>query len=227
MRLFADNIPGPIAYLDRSLKYTFVNQAFANSVCKPQDEIYGKTPFEVMASDVASFLRPIAQARARRRARRIRAHRHDAAGPAPLDARPHRARPRRRPARCAACIAPNTTSTTSSSPSRRWPRARSSCASSPTTFRSRSSTSTTNLRYVFVNEAFLRLTGLDRDNVIGKHVGGSASAPATTRRWSPFVQRAVAGRGGDLRADASSTRSAARAGCAARMRARRRSSTAR
>ena len=59
MRLFADNIPGPIAYLDRNLRYTFVNQAFANSVCKPQDEIYGKTPFEVMASDVASFLRPI------------------------------------------------------------------------------------------------------------------------------------------------------------------------
>ena len=49
MRSFADNIPGPIAYLDRNLKYTFVNQAFANSVCKPQDEIYGKTPFEVMA----------------------------------------------------------------------------------------------------------------------------------------------------------------------------------
>ena len=59
MRLFADNIPGPIAYLDRSLKYTFVNQAFANAVCRPQDEIYGKTPFEVMAPDVASFLRPI------------------------------------------------------------------------------------------------------------------------------------------------------------------------
>ena len=59
MRSFADNIPGPIAYLDRNLRYTFVNQAFANSVCKPQDEIYGKTPFEVMPSEVANFLRPI------------------------------------------------------------------------------------------------------------------------------------------------------------------------
>jgi predicted permease len=29
LRLFADNIPGPIAYLDKSLHYTFVNQAFA------------------------------------------------------------------------------------------------------------------------------------------------------------------------------------------------------
>src|SRR6185312_6191089 len=59
LRLFADNIPGPIAYLDKSLHYTFVNQAFANWVCKPQDEIYGKTPFEVMSSDVAAFLRPV------------------------------------------------------------------------------------------------------------------------------------------------------------------------
>jgi len=59
LRLFADNIPGPIAYLDRSLKYTFVNQAFANWVCKAQDEIYGKAPHDVLAGDVASFLRPI------------------------------------------------------------------------------------------------------------------------------------------------------------------------
>src|SRR4029079_4484841 len=59
LRLFADNIPGPIAYLDKSLHYSFVNQAFANWVCKPQDEIYGRTPFEVMAADVAAFLRPV------------------------------------------------------------------------------------------------------------------------------------------------------------------------
>ena len=59
LRLFADNIPGPIAYLDRSLRYTFVNQAFANWVMKPQDDIYGKSPYEVLKSDVSSFLRPI------------------------------------------------------------------------------------------------------------------------------------------------------------------------
>ena len=59
LRLFADNIPGPIAYLDKKLKYTFVNQAFANWVCRPQDQIYGKTPYEVMPHDVNSFLRPI------------------------------------------------------------------------------------------------------------------------------------------------------------------------
>ncbi len=59
LRLFADNIPGPIAYLDKTLKYTFVNQAFANWVCRPQDQIYGKTPYDVMPHDVNSFLRPI------------------------------------------------------------------------------------------------------------------------------------------------------------------------
>src|SRR5215813_2214477 len=59
MRLFAGNIPGPIAYLDKSLRYTFVNQAFANWVCRPQDQIYGKTPYEIMPSDVGAFLRPI------------------------------------------------------------------------------------------------------------------------------------------------------------------------
>src|SRR5207249_487984 len=36
-----------------------VNQAFAHWVCRPQDQIYGKTPYEVMPHDVNSFLRPI------------------------------------------------------------------------------------------------------------------------------------------------------------------------
>jgi len=59
LRLFADNIPGPIAYLDKKVRYTFVNQAFANWVCLPQDQIYGKSPYEVLPRDVGSFLRPI------------------------------------------------------------------------------------------------------------------------------------------------------------------------
>src|SRR5579862_1093274 len=59
LRLFADNIPGPVAYLDRKLKYTFVNQAFATWVSRPQDQIYGKTPYDVMPHDVNAFLRPI------------------------------------------------------------------------------------------------------------------------------------------------------------------------
>ena len=95
MRLFADNIPGPIAYLDRSLRYTFVNQAFANAVCKPRDEIYGKTPFEVVAAEVAQFLRPILEARASRRTCRIRACRYLRTGQPALAARARRARPGR------------------------------------------------------------------------------------------------------------------------------------
>ncbi|HEY8242040.1 MAG TPA: PAS domain-containing protein, partial [Casimicrobiaceae bacterium] len=59
LRLFADNIPGPIAYLDRALRYTFVNQAFANVAARPQEEIYGRTPAEILPADVASFLRPV------------------------------------------------------------------------------------------------------------------------------------------------------------------------
>ncbi|MEO8303325.1 MAG: PAS domain-containing protein [Betaproteobacteria bacterium] len=59
LRLIADNIPGPIAYLDSASTYTFVNQAFANWVRRPQDQICGRTPFEVLAPDVASFLRPV------------------------------------------------------------------------------------------------------------------------------------------------------------------------
>ncbi|CAG0957917.1 putative signaling protein [Burkholderiales bacterium] len=59
LRLFADNIPGPIAYLDRTLRYTLVNQAFANLACRPQEEIYGRTPAEILPPDVAGFLRPV------------------------------------------------------------------------------------------------------------------------------------------------------------------------
>ena len=59
LRLFADNIPGPIAYLDRALSYTFVNQAFANLACRPQEDIYGRTPADILPADVATFLRPI------------------------------------------------------------------------------------------------------------------------------------------------------------------------
>ncbi len=112
MRLFADNIPGPIAYLDRNLKYTFVNQAFANSVCKPQDEIYGKTPFQVMIVRRRVVPAPDPEARAGRRARRVRARRqHDgrAAAAGCTAASRRTSTPR---ARCAASTAPSTTSTT-------------------------------------------------------------------------------------------------------------------
>ena len=211
MRLFADNIPGPIAYLDRNLKYTFVNQAFANSVCKPQDEIYGKTPFEVMVSDVASFLRPIlkraprastsntsASARPRRRAA--------------LAARPHRARPRgdrlgtrpllhriRHPRpeahRAGAC------------------RARGAAASFQRQHSRADRLRRPDRRYKFVNEAFLRLSasiattvlGKTTDEVLGPDLAGIME-PVTQSRDSRARRSPTSAR--------SSMRAAASDGCA-------------
>jgi diguanylate cyclase (GGDEF)-like protein/PAS domain S-box-containing protein len=59
LRLFADNIAGPVAYLDADLRYTFVNQAFANWVCRPQDELYGRAPADVMPGDIYAFVQPL------------------------------------------------------------------------------------------------------------------------------------------------------------------------
>jgi PAS domain S-box-containing protein len=63
LRLIADNIPGPIAYLDRASTYTFVNQAFANWVRRPQDQIYGRTPFEVLRPTSRRSCAPCSSAR--------------------------------------------------------------------------------------------------------------------------------------------------------------------
>src|SRR5262249_9012064 len=58
LRVFADNIPGPVAYLDGTMRYTFVNQAFANWLGKRPDEIVGRAPVEVMPRDVYAFMLP-------------------------------------------------------------------------------------------------------------------------------------------------------------------------
>ena len=112
LRLFTDNIPGPIAYLDRALEITFVQSGVRELGGRAQDEIYGRTPHDVMPRDVSAFLRPILSRALAGEQRRIRTCRHRAVGRAALDARTRRARPRRRPARCAGSIAPSTTSTT-------------------------------------------------------------------------------------------------------------------
>ncbi len=191
MRLFADNIPGPIAYLDRGLNYTFVNQAFANSVCKPQDEIYGKTPFEVMASDVASFIRPILK-----RAQGGEHVEYERVGTTPQGS--HRWMHGR--------IAPDLDASgtvrglycteydihdlklTEQALAAREEQLRlfTDNIPEPVVYLDE------NLRYVFVNESFLRLTGLHRDNVIGRtsaEVVGTSDYSAL----EPFILRAVAG----------------------------------
>jgi diguanylate cyclase (GGDEF)-like protein/PAS domain S-box-containing protein len=65
LRLFADNIGGPLAYLDRNLRFTFVNQAFANLACRAQSELCGHTPAEALPDFTAAFLQPFLD-RARR-----------------------------------------------------------------------------------------------------------------------------------------------------------------
>jgi PAS domain S-box-containing protein len=104
LRLFADNIPGPIAYLDRSLRYTFVNQAFANWVNRAQDEIYGRTPYE------PSYARSSAAPRkARTSSTSASAYRPTTSAAGCMGASRPISTER---ARCAGCIAPSMTSTT-------------------------------------------------------------------------------------------------------------------
>jgi diguanylate cyclase (GGDEF)-like protein/PAS domain S-box-containing protein len=167
MRLFADNIPGPIAYLDRNLKYTFVNQAFANSVLRAQDEIYGKTPFQIMGSDVAAFLRPILK-----RAQAGEHVEYERIGNTPLGSRRW----------LHGRLAPDLDATgsvrglycteydihdlklTEQALAAREEQLRlfNDNIPEPIVYLS------ADRRYEFVNEAFLRFVGLDRDQVIGK-----------------------------------------------------------
>ena len=89
-----------------------------------------------------------------------------------------------RPARCAACIAPNTTSTTSSSPSRRWPTREEQLRLFTDNIPEPVVYVDTERNYTFVNDAFLRLVGMDRDDVIGKSVAATCSAPRSSNSSS-------------------------------------------
>ena len=199
LRLFADNIPGPIAYLDKKLKYTFVNQAFANWVCRPQDEIYGKTPYEVMPHDVNSFLRPIIQARAGRRERRLRTHRRQRGRRSGDGCTAASRRTSMPPALCAACIAPNTTSTISSSPSRRSQTREEQLRLFTDNIPEPVVYVDTDRNYTFVNDAFLRLVGFDREG--GDRQVGEGGARRGGVRVPAAVHRSRgARRGRDLRA---------------------------
>ena len=58
IRVFTENIPTVIAYLDASIRYTFANGAFMALVGKSREEIIGKTPEEVVGPTAAAHNRP-------------------------------------------------------------------------------------------------------------------------------------------------------------------------
>jgi diguanylate cyclase (GGDEF)-like protein/PAS domain S-box-containing protein len=191
LRLFADNIPGPIAYLDKKLKYTFVNQAFANWVCRPQDQIYGKTPYEVMPHDVNAFLRPIikrAQEGENVEYERIgvsadsrRRWMHGRIAP-DLDATG-----KLRGLYCTEYDIHDLKQTEQALATREEQlRLFTDNIPEPVVYVD------TDRNYTFVNDAFLRLVGLDRESVIGKSAKEVLGADAFEFQ-QPFIDRAARG----------------------------------
>ena len=191
LRLIADNIPGPIAYLDRASTYTFVNQAFANWVRWPQDQIYGRTPFEVLAPDVASFLRPILE-RAQG-GENIEYERIDS----PPDGKQRWVHGRVAPDLDAAGRLRGLYCTeydihdlklTEQALAAREEQLRLYTDNIPDPV----SYLDTDRRHAFVNEAFLQLNGLDRADVIGKTAAEVIGLEAT-EALAPYHDRAFAG----------------------------------
>ncbi len=168
-----------------------MNQAFANAVCKPQDEIYGKTPFEVMASDVATFIRPIVK-----RAQGGEHVEYERVGTTP------QGHNRWMHGRIAPDLdVPGTVrglycteydihdlKLTEQALAAREEQLRlfTDNIPEPVVYLDE------NLRYVFVNESFLRLTGLERNNVIGR-TSAEVTGAADYSALEPFILRAAAG----------------------------------
>ena len=191
LRLFADNIPGPIAYLDRGLRYTFCNQAFANWLCSAQREIYGKTPNEVMPPDVAAFLRPIlkrAQAGEHVDYERVstttegeRRWMHGRVAP-DLDASGAV-----RGLYCTEYDIHDLKLTEQALAAREEQlRLFTDNIPDPVVYLD------PERRYLFVNEAFLQLTGLDRDEIIGRELADGAAGESSLM-LAPYVQQAMTG----------------------------------
>jgi diguanylate cyclase (GGDEF)-like protein/PAS domain S-box-containing protein len=59
LRLFTDNVPVSIAYLDTHRRYVFVNRTFADARGRTREEIIGRTTAEVLGQDVADELAPM------------------------------------------------------------------------------------------------------------------------------------------------------------------------
>lgn len=191
LRLFADNIPGPIAYLDRDLKYSFVNQAFANWACRPQDDIYGRTPHDVLAPDVAQFLRPILS-----RAHAGEAVEYERLGQPPEGARRWvhgrivpdlDARGQVRGLYCTEYDIHDLKLTEQALATREEQlRLFTDNIPEPVVYLD------SRRRYVFVNEAFVELFGVPRERVIGRTVA-EVLGPEAAAELDPHERRALAG----------------------------------
>ena len=58
LRLFADNIPEPVVYVDMEGNYSFVNDAFLHLVGIPREEVIGKSVKEVLGAEVFDLQQP-------------------------------------------------------------------------------------------------------------------------------------------------------------------------
>jgi diguanylate cyclase (GGDEF)-like protein/PAS domain S-box-containing protein len=59
LRLFTDNIPDAIVYMDAAGRYVFVNQTFARQAGLPRGQIIGRTIEEVLGKETATRLEPL------------------------------------------------------------------------------------------------------------------------------------------------------------------------
>jgi diguanylate cyclase (GGDEF)-like protein/PAS domain S-box-containing protein len=59
LRLFTDNIPDSVAYLDPERRYVFVNRTFAEQRGMSREHIIGRTSAEVLGQDAADELQPL------------------------------------------------------------------------------------------------------------------------------------------------------------------------
>ncbi|HSN45139.1 MAG TPA: PAS domain-containing protein [Casimicrobiaceae bacterium] len=191
LRLFADNIPGPIAYLDRDLRYTFVNQSFATHAGRAQESIYGRLPAEVLPVDVAAFLAPILARALNGEA--VEYERVNSGGGLPVRWMQGRVVPDLDGAgkvRGAYCTEHDIheLKLAQQAVSRREEQLRlfTDNIPEPVVYVDRTG------RYSFANEAFLTLTGFERDQVIG-HLPSEVIGPHVDLALRPTVERALEG----------------------------------
>ena len=143
LRLFTDNIPEPVVYLDGERRYVFVNEAFLRLYGLVREEVIGKRPEEVLGAENSLALVAGPRARALQRGDHLRARGRRRDGTRSAGSARAACRTSTTTARSRASTSSATTSATSRT--RRTPsrRANRSSARSWTACRRRSPTSTT------------------------------------------------------------------------------------